>query len=96
MPVPIPGPKGRSDSQKVEFLTISGRAKIRFFDQISGVPGLFPQFPLATNHAEGIPHGGSTPWRILRGVLPSPGFPGREASETGHSLRNDGIMILTL
>ena len=48
MPVPIPGSKVGSDSQKVKFLTISGRPKTRFFDKISGVPG---RAPLATNHA---------------------------------------------
>ena len=52
MPVPIPGPKVGSDSQKVKFLPIFGRPKTGFFDQISGVRGTFPQFPLATNHAE--------------------------------------------
>ena len=51
MPVPIPGSKVGSDSQKVKFLTISGRPKTGIFGQISGVPGPFPQFPLATNHA---------------------------------------------
>ena len=51
MPVPFPVSKVGSDKQKVEFLTISGRPKTRFFDKISGVPGPFPQFPLATNHA---------------------------------------------
>ena len=48
MPVPIPGSKVGSDNQKVKFLTISGRPKTGFFDQISGVPG---RAPLATNHA---------------------------------------------
>ena len=51
MPVPIPGSKVGSDTQKVKFLTISGRPKTGIFGQISGVPGPFPQFPLATNHA---------------------------------------------
>ena len=48
MPVPNPGSKVGSDSQKVEFLTISGRPKTGIFGQISGVPG---RAPLATNHA---------------------------------------------
>ena len=52
MPVPIPGSKVGSDNQKIKFLTIFGRPKTRFFDQISGVPG---RAPLATNHA-GILH----------------------------------------
>ena len=52
MPVPIPGPEVGSDSLKVKFLMIFGRPKTGFFDQISGPPGTFPQFPLATNHAE--------------------------------------------
>ncbi len=52
MPVPIPGSKVGSDNQKVKFLTISGRPKTGIFGQISGVPGPFPQFPLATNHAD--------------------------------------------
>ena len=50
MPVPIPGSKVGSDNQKVKFLTIFGRPKTRFFDQISGVPG---RAPLATNHLGG-------------------------------------------
>ncbi len=59
MPVPIPVSKVGSDSQKDKFLTISGRPKTGFFDKISGVPGPFPQFPLATNHAINIrPNGG--------------------------------------
>ena len=45
MPVPIPGPEVGSDSQKVKFLMISGRAKTGFFDQISGVPGYIPPIP---------------------------------------------------
>ena len=49
MPVPIPGLQVESDSQKVQFLTIFGRPKTRFFHQMSGVPG---RAPLATNHAE--------------------------------------------
>ena len=48
MPVPIPGSKVGSDSQKVKFLTISGRPKTGFFGKISGVLG---RAPLATNHA---------------------------------------------
>ena len=48
MPVPISNLKVRSDSQRVKFLTIFGRPKTCFFDQISGVPG---RAPLATNHA---------------------------------------------
>ena len=51
MPVLIPGSKVWSDIKKVKFLTIFDRPKTGFFDQISGVPGPFPQFPLATNHA---------------------------------------------
>ena len=38
MPVPIPGSKVGSDTQKVKFLTIFGRPETRFFCQISGVP----------------------------------------------------------
>ena len=45
MPVPIPGLKVGSDSQKIKLLMISGRPETRFFDQISGVPG---RAPLAT------------------------------------------------
>ena len=48
MPVPIPGSKVGSDSQKVKFLMIFGRPKTRFFEEILGVPG---RAPLATNHA---------------------------------------------
>ena len=46
MPVPIPGLKIGSDTQKTKFLTIFRRPKTRFFDQISGVQG---RAPLATN-----------------------------------------------
>ena len=48
MPMPVPGSKVRSDSQKDKFLTIFGRPKSLFFDKTSGVPG---RAPLATNHA---------------------------------------------
>ena len=48
MPVPIPGPEVGSDSQKVKFLMIFGRPKTGFLDQISGVPGPFPQYPLCS------------------------------------------------
>ena len=51
MPVPFPVSKVGSDKQKVEFLTIFGRPKTRFFDQISAEFRNFPKFPLATNHA---------------------------------------------
>jgi hypothetical protein len=39
MPVPIPGLKVGSDSQKVEILTISGRPKTGIFHRFRGVPG---------------------------------------------------------
>ena len=52
MPVPFPVSKVGSDKQKVEFLTISGRPKTRFSDQISAEFRNFPKFPLATNHAD--------------------------------------------
>ena len=52
MPVPIPGPEVGSDSLKVEFLVIFGRPKIGFFGTFPGPRGTFPQFRLATNHAE--------------------------------------------
>ena len=48
MPVPIPGSKAWSDSQKVKFLTIFGRPKTEVFHEFQGVPG---RAPLATNHA---------------------------------------------
>ena len=48
MPVPIPGLKVGSDKQKVKFLRIFGRPKIRIFREFRGVPG---PAPLATNHA---------------------------------------------
>ena len=51
MPVPIPGLKVGSDTQKVKFLTIFGRPKTGFFDEISAEFRNFPKFPLATNHA---------------------------------------------
>ena len=51
MPVPIPVSKVGSDSLKVKFLTISGRPKTRFSDQISAEFRNFPQFPDDTNHA---------------------------------------------
>ena len=38
MPVPNPGSKVGSDTQKVKFLTISGRPKNAIFGYISGVP----------------------------------------------------------
>ena len=60
MPVPIPGSKVGSDNQKVKFLTIFGRPKTRFFDQISGVPG---RAPLATNHAENHEEDSVPPFR---------------------------------
>ena len=45
MPVPIPGLKVGSGSQKVKFLTIFGRPKTGFFDQNSCVPGYIPPIP---------------------------------------------------
>ena len=51
MGMPFPVSKVGSDSQKVEFFTISGRPKTRFSDQISAEFRNFPKFPLATNHA---------------------------------------------
>ena len=38
MPVPIPGPKVRSDSQKVKFLMIFGRPKTCIFRRFLVVP----------------------------------------------------------
>ena len=38
MPVPIPGPKVGYDTQKVQFLMISGRPKTAFFLRFLGVP----------------------------------------------------------
>ena len=48
MPVPIPGSKVASDSQKAKFLTIFVRPKTGIFREFRGVPG---PAPLATNHA---------------------------------------------
>ena len=45
MPVPIPGSKVGSDSQKVKFLTIFGRPKTRIFREFRGVPGQAPLVP---------------------------------------------------
>ena len=59
MPVPFPVSKVGSDKQKVEFLTIFGRPKTRFSDQISAEFRNFPKFPLATNHAVLF-------WRLVR------------------------------
>ena len=61
MPVPIPGSKVGSDTQKVKFLSIFGRPKTGIFGKISGVPGPFPQFPLATNHAVKAPQQPAAP-----------------------------------
>ena len=52
MPVPIPGPEVGSDSLKVKLLTFFRRPKICFFGRFPGPRGTFPQFPLATNHAD--------------------------------------------
>ena len=49
MPVPIPGLKVGSDTQKVKFLTIFGRPKTGIFHRFRGVLG---RAPLATNHAD--------------------------------------------
>ena len=49
MPVPIPGLKVRANSQKVKFLTISGRPKTAVVRAFRGVLG---RGPLATNHAD--------------------------------------------
>ena len=50
MPVPIPGLKVGSDSQKVKFLTIFGRPKTGIFREFRGVPG---RAPLATRRLTG-------------------------------------------
>ena len=42
MPVPIPGLEVWSNGQKVKFLTICGRPKTPFFEEISGVPRRAP------------------------------------------------------
>ena len=81
MPVPIPGSKVGSDTQKVKFLTMS-RPKTRLFDQISCFLG---RAPLATNHAvlplpEQRPSSlnGAPPWGSSRGSpRDSPGYPPR-------------------
>jgi hypothetical protein len=63
MPVPIPGSKVGSDSQKVKFLTISGRPKTGIFRRFRGVPG---RAPLATNHSVflGLPNP-RNPWKSM-------------------------------
>ena len=74
MPVPFPVSKVWSDNQKVKFLTIFGRPKTRFSDKISAEFRNFPQFPLATNHAD---YPGRAPPGLSPGSSPevSPGVP---------------------
>ena len=47
MPVPIPGLKVGSDTQKVKFMMIFGRPKTKIFQEFRNVPG---RAPLPTNH----------------------------------------------
>ena len=68
MPVPILGLKVRSDTQKVEFLTISSRPKTEIFRRIRSVPGGPNAVDMDTLAARtmGIPQG--NPWELFGGL----------------------------
>ena len=80
MPVLIPGSKVGSDNLKVKFLMIFGRPKIGFFGTFPGPRGTFPQFPLATNHAEWgrWAAAGALPWAPLGAATGKPELHGSE------------------